>query len=125
MIDAVLFYIITYCNVLFLLILLSLLLLLLLLLSLLLSLLLLLLCYCSLYPELTIGFVLDSYSFSEPPPGSSQQLQPVCIEVKSGMVGTTLIIEADWIEGTAFGMCVCEWGEGGGVSGASVHVLCV
>ncbi len=55
----------------------------------------------------TIGFVNPTYEFSEPPPGSQQQGFPVCIEVSSGSIGTTggLIVEVEWVAGTAFG----EW----------------
>ncbi len=51
----------------------------------------------------TIGFVRSTYEFSEPSPGSQQQGFPVCIEVSSGSLGSDIIVEVEWIQGTAFG----------------------
>ncbi len=55
--------------------------------------------------DVTIGFVRSAYEFSEPSPGTLQQGYPVCIEVSVGSLGSDVIVQVEWLPGTAFG----EW----------------
>ena len=51
----------------------------------------------------TIGFVNERETFTEPTTGVSQSREMICVEVKDGRVGTPLIIVPVWTAGTATG----------------------
>ena len=56
------------------------------------------------HTALTIGFEQEMYTFSEPTGGLSRTMQPVCIEVMSGQVGTPISVVPSWPSGSATGI---------------------
>ena len=51
--------------------------------------------------DVTIGFVLERYMFSEPNPGTSQRTESVCIQVNDGVLGIPLTVSPLWNDRTA------------------------
>ena len=51
--------------------------------------------------EITIGFEQASYDFSEPSFGTSTQM--ICIQLRSGTLGSNLLIQPEWTQNTATG----------------------
>ena len=58
-----------------------------------------------LLPGLTLGFERTTYSFNEPPAGTSLTREDICITVSSGELGFSLVIVPQWTSSTATGMC--------------------
>ena len=54
--------------------------------------------YCT---EISLGFEFEDYVFREPPQGTNQIPRQICVTVKEGSVGTTLVVTPRWAEDTA------------------------
>ena len=51
--------------------------------------------------EITIGFEMQTYTFVEPNPGTSQLIEEVCVEVSDGELGRDITVNVIWTPGTA------------------------
>ena len=59
--------------------------------------------------ELTVGFEMEQYTFSEPESGVSVRIATVCIVVADGssQLGVPLTVQPLWRDGSAIGKLVC------------------